>query len=93
MLGDALLYRSPELKTKIDNRTWLGRKLPSLFIGRCEVRRYIIGDCAFVLLPNLMKTVINEQVKNKTDLELWNRIAHKIRNPIECVYSILKGRI
>ncbi len=70
----------------------LGREMPSLFIGRCEVRPYIMGDCAFPLLPNLMKTVTNKQMENNSDLELWNKIAAKTRNPIECAYGILKGR-
>ncbi len=42
--------------------------MASLFTGKCEVRPYIMGDCAFPLLPNLIKTVTNKQVKNNPDI-------------------------
>lgn len=61
-------------------------------IGSIEVRPYLMGDCAFALSANIMKTTTITQKKNRSEFEVWERHAANIRKPTECAFGILKNR-
>ena len=57
VLGDCTIYERSSLKKAIESGSWVGSdRIPSLNVGDVQVRPYLIGDCAFSLGTNMMKT-------------------------------------
>ena len=92
IIGDSTLYEISELKKQIMNGEWLGTKIPSLIIFGAEIRPYLIGDCAFRLSRNMMKSKSKKEQKLDQDLVLWEKYASRGRKPIECAFWMLKRR-
>ena len=90
--GDSTLFEISKLNERIKNGSWLGPEIPSLYISDTEVRPYLLGDCAFTLNENMMKTTTLAQQRRNPRLRIWERVASKTRNPVECAFGILKGR-
>ena len=80
------------MRSQIEDGRWLGDNIESLNIGSVSVRPFIIGDCAFPLGPNLMKTTSAPQQTANPDLILWERVAADTRKPLERAFGILKNR-
>lgn len=57
-----------------------------------KVRPYLMGDCAFTLAENMIKTTSTFQQENDLSLMMWERVAAATRNPIECAFAKLKHR-
>lgn len=92
VLADGTLWARSKLKDMIDKGEWLGGEVPSLKIGDVHVRPYLLGDCAFPLGTNMMKTTTSTQQSANPDLRIWERHAADTRKPIECAFGILKNR-
>lgn len=92
VLGDSTIYSRSSLKRNIDDKTWLGDGIPDLVISGIPVRPYLVGDCAFTLDKNMMKTTtVREQQVNPV-LRTWDSIASQTRKPVECAFGMLKNR-
>lgn len=48
---------------EIESGGWLGDDIPSLFVGDTEILPYLIGDCAFRLSLNIMRTCSKDGIK------------------------------
>lgn len=61
------------------------------FCGVAE-RPYHIGDCAFSMSLNKMKTTSKQEKTAEAILEIWDGHASSTRKPVECSFAILKTR-
>ena len=92
VLGDSTIYSLSELKRNIDMGHWLGETIPDLSIANVPVRPYLMGDCAFTLDCNMMKSSSQAEMNANPVLRTWDAIASQTRKPIECAFGILKHR-
>ena len=92
VMGDATIYNCSKLKRLIESDQCLGPEIASLRIGTVHIRPYLIGDCAFNLGKNVMKTATVRQLIGNADIRMWEKHATKARKPIECAFGILKNR-
>lgn len=92
VISDSTIYNQSRLKHMIDTGQWIGSEVPNLKIGRELIRPYLIGDCAFPLSSNMMKTTSTRQQAANPTLKIWERSASSARKPIECAFGILKNR-
>jgi len=92
LLGDSTIYNRSALKKKIDDGAWLGGDIKSLQIGDIQVRPYLLGDCAFSLQTNIMKSSSKQEIAADPSLASWDAIASATRKPVECAFGITKNR-
>ena len=69
VMGDSNIFDISELKRQISSGRWLGDNVPSLNILGTLVRPYLLGDCAFSLSVNMMKTTSKREQKVDFDLK------------------------
>lgn len=92
VMSDSTLYERSNLRKMMDSGQWCGSDIPSLFIDGIEVRPYIMGDGAFTLSSQLMKTCSKAEMAKSQDLVGWETRASSTRKPVECAFGILKNR-
>ena len=68
MLGNSTISNSSSLRESINSRKWLGDTIPDLVIGGLKVRLHIIGDCAFQLDVNMMKSSSESEMQSNPRL-------------------------
>lgn len=56
VLGDSSIYESSRIRTFIENGKCLGVEVLPLMVGGVAVRPCLMGDCAFALGANMMKS-------------------------------------
>ena len=89
-MGDPNIFDISELKRQISSGRWLGDDVPSLNLSGTLVRPYLLGDCAFSLSVNMMKTTSKREQKVDFDLKEWEKVASRARKPVECAFGTLK---
>lgn len=90
--SDSTLFERSYIKTALNSGTWCGAHIPSLHIVNAEVRPYIMGDSAFRLSSNVMKTSSRAEMARNPYLSEWEWRASATRKPVECAFGILKNR-
>eukprot|EP00737_Agarophyton_chilense_P005228 gb/GEZJ01007528.1/.p1 GENE.gb/GEZJ01007528.1/~~gb/GEZJ01007528.1/.p1 ORF type:complete len:114 (-),score=5.75 gb/GEZJ01007528.1/:352-693(-) len=87
VLGDSTIYDRSSLKRNIDEGLGLGAQITVLRLADIAIRPYLLGDCAFTLNMNMLKTTtVTEQVVNPV-LKHWDSIAIQTRKPVECAFD------
>ena len=81
-MGDSTIYQVTEVGRQIISGDWLSTNASSLIIFRAEIRPNLIGECAFRLSINKMKTTFKKEQKLLQDLVLLEKYAPRARKPI-----------
>eukprot|EP00171_Calliarthron_tuberculosum_P005587 IDg5587t1 len=68
VLSDSTLYERSTLRFMLSTGQWCGADIPSLFIDGIEIRPYIMGDGAFSLSSQVMKTCSKAEMAKTPDL-------------------------
>lgn len=92
VLGDSSIFERSMLKKNIDDGVWLGAEIDNMDIAGVKVRPYLMGDCAFSLSINVMKTTSEKEQRCNPVLKEWEGPASCTRKPIECAFGMLKGK-
>ena len=92
VLSDSTVYSYSDLKRNIDDGKWLGDSIPDLMVAGVPVRPYLIGDCAFTLSTNMLKSSSQAEMRANPVLRIWDSAASQTRKPIDCAFGILKHR-
>ena len=90
--GDSRIFQNSSLKSKMDNGTWPGKEIPSLFIDSIQVIPCLVGDGAFRLSPNVLKSFSTKKSCDCETKKLCNYLQSATRMPVECAFGMLKNR-
>lgn len=79
ILGDFTIHERRTLKSNIQLSKWVVAAIPDLFVSRVPISPYLIGDYAFKLNINMMKTASSGEKVANWVLQHWDDITSATR--------------